>query len=325
MVLNPYFVVIGLATFFAIVLGIGQGFYWTYVSRKQAEHDQLARRLGTIVTEEDQASLFREAAADAAANSLGNFGTHLKDLLIESEMDWSVGRFLMTSAGISLGIGVLGWVFLTAMGTSGNVALLIGAVAGFVPYVVIRQRAEKRSRMLLEQLPEALDLMARSLQAGPLGLGDAFKMCAEELPLPIAGEFGRVFEEIRFGRDYRTALTRLQERNPRLFELRMFVSSVLLQRETGGNLIEVLSTIANTIRARFLFHAKVKALTSEARFSALILGCLPIGVFVILMFMNPGYLNPLWTDTMGYYLLGAMLLLYTTGGFIMYNISQVDV
>jgi tight adherence protein B len=310
-------VVIGAAVVAAIV-GVSQGFYWTWVSKRQAEYERLARRLGTVVSEEDEASLFRDLGQDTAANALGGFGQHLRDIITESETPWSVSQFLLYSALIAGGVGLGLFLFIGAPG------LLVGLLAALVPYVVIRQKAEARSKKLLEQLPEALDLMARSLQAG-LGLSDAFKMCAEELPLPLAGEFGRVFEEVRFGRDYRTALTGLLKRNPRLFELRMFVSSVLLQRETGGNLIEVLNAISNTIRNRFLFQAKVRALTSEARFSALILSGLPVAVFLILMVMNPQYLTPLWTDVWGYYMLGGIFILYATGGFLMYTFSQVEV
>lgn len=322
--LQPWALVLLLGAVLATGLGIGQGFYWSWISRRQAEHDKLARRLGTVITDEDQASLFRDVAADAAATALGSPGQHLKDLLTESEFTWSVGRFLMISAGIAAVVGLGGYLWMQVAWGSGTPALLVGVVASLGPYIVIRRKAEARSRALIEQLPEALDLMARSLQAG-LSLSDAFKMCAEELPLPLAGEFGRVFEEIRFGRDYRTALNGLLDRNPRLFELRMFVSSVLLQRETGGNLIEVLNSISNTIRNRFLFHAKVKALTSEARFSALVLGFLPLGVFGLISFMNPEYMEPLFTDTWGFYMIGAMLTLYATGGFLMYTISQVEV
>lgn len=307
-----------IAAIFAVVFGVGQGFYWTWRSRRQAEHERLARRLGTATNEPDQGALFRDLSADAAANSLGGVGQHLQDVLVEGEVNWSVGQLLIYSAIIAGGAGLGLFLFL------GPVSLLIGIIAGLVPYFIVRQKAEARSKKLLEQLPEALDLMARSLQAG-LGLSDAFKMCAEELPLPIAGEFGRVFEEVRFGRDYRTALMGLLDRNPRLFELRMFVSSVLLQRETGGNLIEVLNSISNTIRNRFLFHAKVRALTSEARFSALILGSLPFAVFALLWFMRPDYLTPLWTDTWGLYMIAAMVILYSVGGFLMYMISRVEV
>jgi tight adherence protein B len=310
--------IVVIATILAIIVGFGQGTYWAWVSRRQAEQERIARRLGTVQSEEQQASLFRESLPDPTANALGNMGSHLRDLLVEAALPWSVSRFLFTSAGIAAVVGLFGFLIL------GPPALVLGMIAGLVPYIVVGQRASKRSRQIIEQLPEALDLMARSLQAG-LGLSDSFKLCAEELPLPLAGEFGRVFEEIRFGRDYRTALGGLLRRNPRLFELRMFVSSVLLQRETGGNLIEVLNSISNTIRSRFLFHAKVKALTSEARFSALILGGLPLGVLVVLYVTNPSYLMPLFTDVKGYYMLGFMFIMYSSGGFLMYRISQVEV
>jgi tight adherence protein B len=166
--------------------------------------------------------------------------------------------------------------------------------------------------------------MARSLQAG-LGLNEAFRTCAEEMPLPVAGEFGRVFEEVRFGRDYREAFNNMLKRNPTLFDLRLFVSSVLLQRETGGNLIEILDSISNTIRGRFLFQAKVKALTSEARFSAMILGGLPLCVGALISVSNPKYLTPLFTDPLGNLFLAYFFLSYCFGGFLMYNVSQVEV
>ncbi|MFK7928842.1 MAG: type II secretion system F family protein, partial [Myxococcota bacterium] len=209
-----------IAAVFAVVFGVGQGFYWTWKSRRQAEHERLARRLGTTVDEADESALFRDLSADAAAASLGGVGQHLQDVLVEGEVNWSVGQLLIYSSIAAGGVALALFLFV------GPAAILVGFITGFVPYFIVRQKAEARSRKLLEQLPEALDLMARSLQAG-LGLSDAFKMCAEELPLPIAGEFGRVFEEVRFGRDYRTALMGLLDRNPRLFELRMFVSSVL--------------------------------------------------------------------------------------------------
>lgn len=177
---------------------------------------------------------------------------------------------------------------------------------------------------MLEQLPEALDLMARSLQAG-LGLSDAFKLAAEEMDMPLAGEFGRVFEEVRYGREYREAMMGMLHRNPSLFEMRIFVSSVLLQRETGGNLIEILNTISSTVRNRFVFDAKVRAMTSEAKFSAIILGGLPLMVTAMLVFTNPQYLYPLLVDPLGNLMVLGFVSLYTIGGFLMHTISKVDV
>jgi tight adherence protein B len=120
-------------------------------------------------------------------------------------------------------------------------------------------------------------------------------------------------------------LGNLVSRNPAIFDLRLFVSSVLLQRETGGNLIEILESIASTIRSRFLFEAKVSALTSEARFSALILGSLPMLVALLLLVVNPEYMLPLITDSLGNMLLLLALMMYSLGVFLMVRLSHVEV
>ena len=206
---------------------------------------------------------------------------------------------------------------------AGTYAPLIAVPGIFLPYFVVRRLAKVRATKLVEQLPDALDLMARSLQAG-LGLYEAFRTCAEEMPMPVAAEFGRVFEEVRFGREYRDAFNNLVQRNPSVFDLRLFVSSVLLQRETGGNLIEILESISNTIRGRFIFHAKVKAMTSEARFSGIILGGLPLAVAGMVAMMSPAYMAPLIDDPLGNIELAIFFFLYGTGGGLMYYVSQVE-
>jgi tight adherence protein B len=150
-------------------------------------------------------------------------------------------------------------------------------------------------------------------------------MVQEEMPMPIAAEFGRVQEEVRYGRDYREAFEKMLQRNPGAFDLRIFVSSVMLQRDTGGNLIEILENISDTIRNRFLFDAKVRAMTSEARFSALILGSLPIGVVCILIFANREYLEPLRETTAGNIVVLVCITMYTLGVLIMRDMSKVEV
>jgi tight adherence protein B len=309
------FVVIAVVA--VIVLAAGQGIYSLLLSRQDRDADRLQRRLGNMEQEEDE-SLFREAARDAAAVALGGFGRHFKDILTESESSLTVSALLARMAGLAVVVG-LAMVFLV-----GPPAVIVGPLVSLLPYGYYRFHANKRNNRMLEQLPDALDLMARSLQAG-LGLSDAIKMAAEEMPSPLSHEFARVFEEVRFGRDYRDALGSMLERNPRVFELRMFVSSILLQRETGGNLIEILTTIANTIRNRFLFRAKVRALTSEAKFFAMIFGGLPLVVGTLITVVNPGYLSVLITDPLGNIFLGYFICSYSLGTFIMYNLSNVKV
>ena len=316
--LSGYLAIIFMVIVFAVAMFIGQGFYWKYMSKRESEREALSKRLGTMTQEEVEALLFRERAVDAAANALGSLGKSIQQTLREAEAGISVGNLLVRMAAIFLCAAL---VFIVVLGTAGVVVAL---VLGLSPWLLYRMRANKRSKLMLEQLPEALDLMARSLQAG-LGLSDAFKLAAEEMPMPLAGEFGRVFEEVRFGREYREALMGMLLRNPSLFELRIFVSSVLLQRETGGNLIDILNTISSTVRNRFVFDAKVRAMTSEAKFSAIILGGLPLGVASLLLLTNPQYLTPLLQDPLGNLLLLFFVMFYGIGAFLMYNLSKVEV
>ncbi len=315
--MHPIIILIGMAVVFTAILALSQTLYWAYVVRKEAEEKELARRLGAIAEEQYQ-SLFREQAADAAGQALGNVGVHIHEMLNQADSQLTVGGLLLRMAGVGVVAGLI------LMMSLGPVGFLLGPVFGFLPYMLIKRQGQQRARRLLEQLPDALDLMARSLQAG-LGLNDAFRMCAEEMPLPAAAEFGRVFEEVRFGRDYADALTNVVRRNPALFDLRLFVSSVLLQRETGGNLIEILENISNTIRQRFLFDAKVSAMTSEARFSALILGGLPLAVATMITVTNPSYLRPLIDDPLGNFMLFYCFVSYGSGVYLMRSMANVEV
>ena len=306
-----------ISLFFVAILAVGQGFYWAYRARQEREARELARRLGSL-GEGEGPSLFREQARDGVANALGGLGAHLRDSIKAADLNINVGQLLGQCAGVGAVVAIGGLVLL------GPTGLVLGPLASLAPYALVRKAGADRARALLEQLPDTLDLMARSLQAG-VGLSDSFKLVAEEMPMPIAGEFGRIFEEIRFGREYRDALTKLLERNPGVFDLQLLVSSMLLQRETGGNLIEILDNIAGTVRARFLFEAKLSALTSEAKFSALVLGSLPFGVALMIFLNNPDYLEPMWTDSMGMVMSGIALTIYSLGIFGMNKVSQVEV
>jgi tight adherence protein B len=320
--MQNWILVILLVVVFTAVLAIGQGLYWAYVGRQEQRQAEMKRRLGQSGVGMDDAeaeSLFVESEADVAANALGKTGRHIQGLLIMADSEATVGQFFVRVIVFG-GVGLVAGGLLT--GSIAGGALMIPAMAA--PYILLRTQASSRTSLLISQLPDTLELMARSLQAG-MGLSDAFKLVAEEMPMPIAGEFGRVFEEVRFGRDYREAFDKMLDRNPGVFDLRLFVSSVSLQRETGGNLIEILNNIASTIRARFVFQAKVQAMTSEAKFTAMVLGCLPLFVILILSFMNPEYIAELRDDIYGNIIVFIAMGLYCFGGWIMYEISNVEV
>jgi tight adherence protein B len=302
---------------FVGTLVIGGLAWGSFRSRREARDRALARRIGSLDDNSDDA-LFRLSVRDPIAESLGRLGKELESLLIQADADYMLQGLLIRVAMYSM-TGVLFLGLLTRHGGA-----LGGALFGLVPILILRGQAAKRARRLSEQLPEALDLVGRSLQAGH-GLSDAMRLCAEEMPLPVASEFGHVFEEHNLGRDLRDALNSLSLRNPKNFDLKIFVSSVLLQRDTGGNLIEILENISRTIRDRFVFKAKVKALTAEARFSAMILGGLPFALLGILLFMRPEYLVPLIADPIGHVLVLIAVSCFVLGTIVMMRISSIDV
>lgn len=290
--------------------------YWSVLSREDDRQAQLARRLGTATNETDD-NLFLAPTSDSDLG-LGSIGNRLRMLLVEAgtpyTMNALVARCAIAVLIATIGLGIL---------TRGPMALL-GLIACALPVLMLNAKATERARALSEQLPDALDLIARSLQAGH-GLADAMKLCAEEMPSPVSDEFGRVFEENSLGRDLRDSFETLTLRNPRNFDLKLFVSSVLLQRDTGGNLIEILANISKTIRDRFVFEAKVRALTAEARISAIILGSLPFAILGLIVYMRPNYLTPLWNDPFGNQLVAGALVWFAVGVTVMRNVSKVEV
>lgn len=303
------------ATVFLATFAAMGTLYGAMQSRAATQKEMLAHRLGTLGMSGDR--IFKEDRHDPLVELMGPAGRRLEGLLFEAGDRGSVRWFFLRTVFISVAGGALGWV---AVGPTGLVAILVGAI----PWLALRSRARRRSRELSDQLPDALDLTARTLRAGH-ALSDALRTCAAEMPQPLAEEFGRVYEEHHLGRDLRVALTHMAERNPSNFDLRLFVSCLLLQRQTGGNLVELLDNIATTVRARTVFDAKVRALTAEARLSAGVLAALPFLVSIALFAIRPTYLVPLITEALGLWLLGAAIVAFTAGLILLRNIAQVEV
>ncbi len=303
---------------FVAVLLFFQGIHWAWRIRQQAREKDLARRLGVVAAEGDeQSKLLRQDSRDPFARQLGSAGAWLQSVNLQAGRPTTVRNLLLRSMMLAaLGVGLL-----FPLLKSGLAAM--GIILGFIPLVLLARQAEKRSLLISEQLPDALDLIARSLQAG-YGLSEALRVVAMESPVPLAQEFGRVYEEHNLGREFRACIENLTRRNPRNFDLRIFSASVLLQRETGGNLIEVVANIAHTIRARFTLKAKIRALTSEARLSSYILGSLPIGVAMLIAVVRPAYLLPLVQDSLGHVLLGYAVTSYGLGILVMKALSEVE-
>ena len=180
----------------------------------------------------------------------------------------------------------------------------------------------RRQQAFLTQLPNALELMANALRTG-LGLNSAFDLVAEELADPLGGEFAKMVAEIKLDSSLEQALDHLIERNPS-GEIRLLAQAIMLHKQVGGNLAEVLDNLDRTIRERFTLQRELRSLTAEQRLTAWILGLLPLGVGLGLAVLNPAYVLTLFTTTPGRYLLGFVVVLQLVGFLVLRRILRVE-
>ncbi len=299
-----------------------------YVRRFRADRRAAALRrrisaVGHAASEEDREALLRRerfARRPALEALLRRFGParRLEHLIEQADADVTVAQILGWSAGILVG-GLL-----LALALS-RPALTLGAVAGaLVPLVWLFSARARRSRRLSEQLPEALQMMSRSLRAGH-ALSAAFENVALELPDPVSIEFAQAFEEQRLGLAFDEVVKRMAVRCAGNGDVKIFAISAVIQRETGGNLSEILDRIAATIRDRFRFQGKLRAVTAEGRASAWVLGSLPFIVAMTLAVVSPHYLGKLLTDPLGNAILAVGAICWVVGQYAMFRLARVTV
>jgi tight adherence protein B len=218
----------------------------------------------------------------------------------------AVGMFLPTFAGMSLALGPLMAMFL-----------------GVLPVIWLLMKRKRRLKTFAAQLPEALELIARALRAGH-SLAAGFSLVAQEMSNPISGEFSRTFEEQNLGKPLEEALGDLTKRVPNL-DLKFFATAIVLQRQTGGDLAEILDKIGYLIRERFKIWGQVQALTGEGRLSGIVLLALPPALFAVVYRMNPDYLMLLFTDELGKKMLVAGVLSQLFGALMIRKIVNIRV
>jgi tight adherence protein B len=228
------------------------------------------------------------------------------------------GEFLLFSlvgamAGLTIGM-FIGGVLFAVLG------LLLGAL---VPTTLLSRRQRLRSKSFEQQLPDALDLLANSLKAG-YSLQAAMEFVGRETPAPLGPEFLRFYDEQRLGIEVRTALVAMQERVG-TEDVRMFVTALLLQRETGGNLGELLMTISTLIRQRLQFRAQVLTLTAEPKMSGRVLAAMPFVMFGVIYTLNPEYMQPLFNAASGKFLIGYAVVSVILGYLVMMRIADVEI
>jgi tight adherence protein B len=231
----------------------------------------------------------------------------LHHLLVQSGLGWTLEGFLTRTA---LFATIVGLVLLLAI-QSPAIACIAFVLGAMGPYLYVRWRKKRRLLKLETQLPDAIDLIARAVRAGH-PLSEGLRMVAEEAPDPLASEFRVTFEEQKFGLPFEEALLGLGDR-VEIVDVRILITGILVQREVGGNLSEILEQIAETMRARFALKRQVRVYTAQGRMSGYTLAALPILVGGMIALINPGYLSTLFQQTLGQALLVGALVLQGIG------------
>jgi tight adherence protein B len=222
--------------------------------------------------------------------------------------------------------GACGFVFGLIVSTAlrMSVGWLIGGCAGFMlPFLFLKIKRTRRMRAFEEAFPEALDLMSRALKAGH-AFATGLKMVADEMSEPVGPEFRKTFDEQNFGLPLKDALANLTVRIP-LLDMRFFSTAVLIQRETGGNLSEILENLAHVVRERFKILRQVRVYTAHGRLTGYVLLALPAFLGIALMFINPDHMELLFREPIGHMLLGAAAVMQTVGYVWIRQVVKIEV
>src|SRR5229473_4406694 len=245
--------------------------------------------------------------------------TVLQEMLSQGDVNVRAGNFLIFCL---LAAVLFGFVFMVAGGSVlfGWAGLVLGF---FIPYAYASHRRAKRFQRFEEKFPEAIDTLARAVRAGH-AFTTALEMIANEISEPVAGEFRQLFEEQKFGLPVRDALVNLADRIP-LVDVKFFVTAVMFQRETGGNLAEILDNLSYVIRERFKILRQVRVHTAQGRLTMVLLMSLPPTIVVAMLVLNPGFIRPLFTDPIGHALIVAGISMQTIGYFVIRKIIRIQV
>jgi tight adherence protein B len=253
--------------------------------------------------------------------------SNLQTMLTQADMGIRAGNILILCAISTVAGGIVALMVTTTMSLPAQDATIftgVGAgVGAFLPYAYASYRRTKRFQRFEELFPEAIDTLARAVRAGH-AFTTAIELIANEVSEPIASEFRKLFEEQKFGLPVRDALINLTERVP-LVDVKFFVTAVMLQRETGGNLAEILDNLSYVIRERFKILRQVRVYTAQGRLTMMLLMGLPPVIIVTLELVSPEFIRPLFTDPIGHTFLVIGIALQTMGYFIIRRVIQIQV
>ena len=243
----------------------------------------------------------------------------VQHLLTQADVKMKAGKFLLLTICSCVTCGVL-VLFLSNSPLFAGLGALMGL---FLPYAYVSYMRSRRFAKFEMLFPEAIDTLARAVRAGH-AFPTALELLATEMGEPVAGEFRKLFEEQKFGLPLRDALLNLAERVP-IVDVKFFATAVMLQRETGGNLAEILDGLSYVIRERFKILRQVRVYTAQGRLTMMLLMALPPIIVVVMMLMNPGFMGPLFTDPIGHALIAAGIVLQTIGYLLIRKIIRIQV
>jgi len=290
-----------------------------------AEKRKLKQRLSSeggtqaLSSVQRRITLQQEAEGLSAVLARVSFFAKLNRTLLQAYPDASLARFV----GFAAAIGASLWVITFLLSQSLVVAFVAGAIGIYAPSIWLGQKRSRRQRLLADQLPEALDFLSRILKAGH-SLSTGLQMMSEELPQPLASEFRRAYDEHSLGQSMEECLKYMAQRIEST-DFAFFVTATLIQRQTGGDLSEVLGNISGMIRQRIRLQQHVKAKTAEGRFTGYILAAFPAVMFVLAYVMNPDYAGVLVKTQIGLTLLGVAFGLQMMGLYCIKKITTVSV
>ena len=318
-----------LAILVFVVVSLGVFVVFSLLDQRSAQARLLRDRLATVEKaaarqpSEELALLRDEMLSEIPAldNLLRRSSriSGLQTMLSQANLKMRAGNILILCVASGAAVGL---VVLLASGFPQFVWL--GVILGaLMPYSYASYRRTKRFQQFEELFPQAIDTLARAVRAGH-AFTTALELIANEIAEPVASEFRKLFEEQKFGLPVRDALINLTERVP-LVDVKFFVTAVMLQRETGGNLAEILDNLSYVIRERFKIMRQVRVYTAQGRLTMMLLMGLPPIIVVTMLIMNPSFIHPLFADPMGHTLVVAGITLQTIGYFVIRKIIQIQV
>jgi tight adherence protein B len=300
--------------------------FWREQRRKKSSLRELRAlaRDGLEGSSPEASSLFRrfEGGEFSRLREYAERLPHLQDIelmLQQAGMSWTIQTYILLAVGLGAGFGLATLTLTQSL----RIALLAAVFGGALPYLVVRRKRNKRLNKFEEQLPETIDLLGRAIRAGhPLSSG--LKMIADEAYEPVAGEFRRSFEEQRFGLPLEDSLMAMADRVG-LVDVRILTTAILIQRNVGGNLAEILDNLAYTIRERFKIRRQLRVYTAQGRISGYVLGLLPIVLGCVFYLLNPAYIMTLFLDPAGHIALTVAVILQLLGFLWIRKIINIEI